>query len=271
MSISLTNFRSKLNNLLGDTVTGTTTADGADNKKTFIDVMLAKYTDHYFEGHTAYLASEARDIEEFLQPEGIVKVRNAFTDRVLASVPYEIHKNHPDQKKIAINQALLAAYPYFYKRVEDVTLIGKGSSDTEYTVPAGFTDGFPYQLWLKKTDVSDITFEEFFDVGFKEVAGVKKFYADIDTDYTILLIGKTWLTQFTTDASLTELTDEQADIVCLRAAVNMYRMKTAIVDSEDAVRLDTLANQKDLEFEKLIRARRMPALARFNMDWSWLE
>jgi len=116
-----------------------------------------------------------------------------------------------------------------------------------------------------------IEYGEFFDFIFKEVSGSKKFYADIPTDYTILLIGKTWLTQLTTDISTTELTEEQADIVCLKAAANLYRLETTVVNSEATGRFDVLANQRDLEFERLVRLRRMPELIHFSMDWSWLE
>lgn len=273
MSIELTDFRAKLNDILDDVVSGTTSESGADNNKNFIDILLAKYPDHYFAGHTAYLPDvpETRDIEDFLQPEGIVMVRNAFTSQVSDKAAYELHKFHPDRKKIAINQALLAAYPYFYKRVE-ASLPGQGSSDTEYDVPDDdFTDGFPDQIWLKTTSDSKISYKEFFDVDYKEIAGSKKFYADIPTTKTILLIGKTWLSQFAKDDDTTELTDEQADIVCLKAIANLYRMQTGIVNAEDAARFDVLANQKELEFQGLVRLRRMPELYHLALDWGWTE
>ena len=262
MSINLTNCRAKLNEILGDVVSGTTSEDGADTKKTFVDISLAKYPDHYFAGRVAYLpvAAESRDVEDFLQPEGVVMVHSAFTAKVLATVAYELHKHHPDKKKIAINQALLAAYPYLYKRLEDVSLTGTGSGVTEYDVPAAFTDGFPLQIWLKSTSGTKISFEEFLDADYKEVAGAKKFYADIATTYTILLLGRTWLTPFTNDASTTELTDEQAHIVCLKAAANLYRMGSAVVNAEDSSRFDSLASIYDSEFDKLLSLKRMPSL-----------
>jgi len=273
MSVSLTNFRAKLNNILGDVVSGTTSANGNTEKTTLQDTELAKYSDHFFAEHIAFLPGvpEARAVEDSWQPEGIVQVYKPFTSQVAISTPYEFHKYHPDDKKAAINNALLSAYPYFYKRIEDVTLTGKGAADTEYAVPAAFADGFPDQVWLKKITGSEISFEEFFNVDFKTIAGSKKFYANISTDYTILLIGKTWLTSLTTEASATELTDEQAAIVCLKAAANLWRQKTTVVDAEDSGRFDTLADQKDLEFERLVRLRAMPEISHFSMDWSTLE
>ena len=273
MSISLTDFRAKLNNLLGDIVDGTTTANGDENKKTFIDTQLAAYPDHWFAGKTAYLPDvpEARDVEDSLQPEGVIIVRNAFTSQVLSSVAYELHRFHPDKKKVAINQALYAAYPYLYKRLEDVSLTGTGDSDTEYDVPVAFSDRFPDQVWLKTTSSTLISFERFYDFDFKDVAGSKKFYADIATTKTILLIGKTWLTQFTNDASTTELTDEQAEVVALKAAANLYRMYSGIINAQDSSRFDELANRRDAEFEELIKRKRMPELYRLGLDWTWLD
>lgn len=277
MSITLATIRGILNIILGDTITGITSANGNDEKTTLIDVALARYPDRFFEGKTAFLpktdteAEEEQMIDGFHSPEGIVTVYAAFTKKIVADRAYEIHLFSPSDKKVAINEALVEAYPFFYNRVEDTTLLtGKGPNDTEYSVPAGFTDDFPDQVWLKTTVGSKISYEEFFDVDYKEISGSKKFYADIPTTKTILLIGKTFLTPLTSEVS-TELTTAQAKIVCLKAAAILYGKQTAVVDAENAVRFDVLAGKKELEFQGLVRQKRMPALYHLSVDWEWTE
>lgn len=274
MSVTLATIRGILNILLGDTITGTTSAAGNDEKTTLIDVALARYPDHFFEQKTAFVpktdeAEEEQLIEAFHSPEGIVSVYAAFTNIIVIDRPYEIHLFSPSDKKLAINEGLVEAYPYFYKRIEDASLTGTGPSVTEYAVPATFTDDFPDQIWLKTTVGSKISYEEFFDVDYKDISG-KKFYADIPTTKTILLIGKTFLTPLTSEVS-TELTTEQARIVCLKAAAILYGKQVAVVDAQNAERFNTLANQKEFDFQRLVRLNRMPSLFRLSVDWRWTE
>lgn len=273
MSITLANIRTKLNNILGDVIGGATTANGATNKTTLIDSLLAKYPDKYVCEHFVLLtvAAESRKVEEFLSPSGTIRVYSPFTDQVATAIAYEIHKYDPEQKKLALNQALLATWPYFYKRVDDETLTGTGASATEYDVPAAFTKGFPDQVWLKNVSTDKISYERVYGVDFKEVGGSKKFYANIITDKVILLIGRTYLTQFTNDASTTELDDTQAEIVCLKAAANLYRMYSGIVDSQDSGRFDALATYYDFSFQRLVREEQMQRFFNIELDWSSFE
>ena len=154
---TLTVFLGKVNNYLGDNISGTTDSAGNAGKTTFIDSALSKYDDNYFGDPErnpqwwAYIASELRSIKGFTQSSGTVEVHKAFTAQVGTATTYQIHRYDRDKKILACNQALNEAYPYFYKRVEDsTTLDGKGSSDNKYTVPVAFTY-FPDQIWQKHT------------------------------------------------------------------------------------------------------------------------
>ena len=97
------------------------------------------------------------------------------------------------------------------------------------------------------------------------------FYADITTGDDILLTGKTYLTQFTTDASLTELSSGQADVVALLAASILYRNLSGLVNATDSGRFDSLANRYEQMWEaKKVKAS-MPVLTSEKLDWSWLN
>ena len=277
MAITLTNFLVKINNLLDDNLTGTTTADGSTDKTTFIDSNLCKYDDGFFGDPErniqwwAYVSSQLKSIKSFASATGEVMVYSAFSAQIAASTAYELHRFDRNKKIKAANQALNDCYPYFYKRIEDATTLdGKGSSDNEYTVPNTFTE-FPDQIWQKHTATNVITYTQITDYDVTEIGGTFYFRANITLDDDIVLIGKKPLTAFTNDASTTELTDTQAEVVALLAASIMCRNLSATVNATDSGRFDSLANR----YEQLYLARRlstaMPILRPLSLDWSWNE
>jgi len=353
MSITLASMRGILTNKIGDVlVTGTTSGAGNTNKTTAVDSSLAEFDDtHYFEGWTLYLtvAAEGRTVKEFMPPSGTLLVSNAYTAQVGAPVAYELHRYDPDNKKIALNQALRDVYPYYYKRLYDTTLYGQNSYGVDpnefnkftYTVPSTFSY-FPDQIWLQegyigthtgsdgdaaledttkswetselvgltlynKTDGSSGTVtantstavsatlsggtnsdwdadDEYiiqnpskkpirltdFTVIDPANIGSFQFYADINEKYIIALVGQAQLTQFTDDASETELTGEQAEVVCLKAAVDFYRIFSSLIDAQDSGRADSLAARYQEEFDDLIHKRRMPIIKQgLTIDWGF--
>lgn len=99
-----------------------------------------------------------------------------------------------------------------------------------------------------------------------------KFYADVDDDHLILCVGQSPLTAFTTtDTSTTELdTDEQAEIVALKATANLYKMSVATVDSSDEKRYKEQAYSWEMEYLYRIRRKFMPPLVdKIGIDWDW--
>lgn len=273
MTITLANMREKLNNILGDTITGITTSQGAADKTTLIDTALERYNDDYFKDYHVYIPSavEGRVIKTSLNTEGLLKVYKPFTAQVAATIAYELSRYSASDKLIVLNQALLAAYPYFYKRLEDVSLTSLGGSDTEYAVPAAFADNFPLQVWLKIVTDSVINYERVYHFQCVEIAGAKKIYASLVSGHTILLVGETWLTQFSNEASTTELSDEEAEIVCLKAASNLYRRLAATVNSEESGRFEALVIACEADFDRLIKAKRMPILNKMSVDFRWAK
>jgi len=277
MSISLTNFLVKLNNLIDDNLNGTTTSNGNVAKTTLIDVGLTKYDDGYFGDPDensewwVYTESQLRSIRKFVSATGTISVHKAFAALIATSKAYSIHRFDRDKKKVAINQALNDAYPYFYLRVDDETALdGTGAGDNEYEVPATFTE-FPDQIWKKHTSGTAITYTPITDFVAKRLDDTWYFYADITTGDDILLIGKTYLTQFTDDASTTELTTGQADVVALLAASILYRNLSGLVNATDSERFDSLANRYLEMYERLKVNKIMPRILPENLDWSWTE
>lgn len=114
--------------------------------------------------------------------------------------------------------------------------------------------------------------ERFFDFTVMDRANLAslQFYADIDEKYLIRLAGKGQLTQFTTEATTTELTVDQARIVCFKAAGILYRMYSSRANSQDAARFEALATRFEAEYERMADRKQMPiSAARLGLDWSW--
>ena len=277
MSISLTNFLADVNNYLDDSLSGTTTSAGNTAKTTFVDSGLAKYEDGYFGDPErrpewwAYIASTLRPIKRSESSSGTIEVYTAFGSQVGASTAYELHRFDRDKKIIACNQALDAAYPYFYARVEDATTLdGKGASDNEYEVPSTFAE-FPDQIWEKATNSSVITYTPVTNYTVIEIGGTMKFYANITKDDDIVLIGKKYLTQFTNDASTTELTSAQAAVVAMLAVSIFYRTMAGVVNAADSGRFDALANRFEQMYEQKKWRHMMPLVAPRTLDYTWLR
>jgi len=162
MSIKLSEFITKFNNLIDDNITGTTDTAGAVDGSTLIDTALSRYDDSFFGDPErdpewwVYLPASAalRTVKKSLS-SGIISVHRVFATRVLANSAYELHKYDRAKKVIAANQALNDAYPYFYKPLYDTSLWGQNSygiSPNEYnkfiySVPATFTE-YPDRIWL---------------------------------------------------------------------------------------------------------------------------
>ena len=277
MSVMLSTFLGKVNNLLGDNISGTTTSNGNTDKTTFIDSSMSKYEDGYFGDPErrsewwAYIGTALRPIKNFTSSSGTFEVYTAFSSQVSSSTAYELHRFDRDEKINAINMSLRECYPDFYQRVEDATTLdGTGSDDNEYEVPATFAE-FPDQIWQKDTDGDQITYTEITDYIVKELGGTYYFYADIVEDDDIVLIGKTYLSQFTTDSSTTELTDAQADVVALLATSIFYRTLSGKVNASDIGRFDALAARFLMLYEQRKNVTRMRYVLPRRVDWGWLD
>lgn len=277
MSIAFTAFLTKFNNLIDDNLNGTTDSAGNAAKLTLIDSALSKYGDGYF-GNPGrdpewwvYTESQLRSIKNSQGSSGTIEVHKAFTALIATSKAYSLHRFDRDKKKVAINQSLNAAYPWFYKRVEDeTTLDGLGSSNNKYTVPATFTE-FPDQIFKKHTADTVITYTPITNYVATEISGSRYFYADITLDDDILLVGKTYLSQFTTDTSTTELSDGQADVVALLSAATFYRNLAALVNAADSGRFDSVANRYEVMYEQKKVGASMPLLIPGKLDFGWLS
>ena len=352
MTITLANFRTIVDNRMGgsrNVISSTTTSNGATSKLTAVDNSLGYYPDSYFDNWNFYITAEteARVVKSFSAPDGVFQFWRATTNAVSDATAYVLHKDNLDDKKIAINQALIDVYPSdFYKRAWDTSLYGQGDygkSPNEfdkyvYTVPSTFEE-FPHAMWLlesyigehdggdggaaltdsgrswtvselvgftvyNKTDGSSGTItantattitatltggtdddwdddDEYIvqmpDVLPKAFKSYKRidvayvaaftFHAYVPENYIIALEGKQPLTQFTTDATTTELTDEQAHTVARKAIANLYRMKAVHVDAQDHERLDGLADRFEMEYARAAETTKMPALWKPRIDW----
>jgi len=274
---TLAAFLTKFNNLIGDDFTGTTTSAGNAGKTTLIDSGLCKYGDGFFGDPDenpewwVYVSSQLRPIKKFAADTGTISVFTAFSAQIGASTTYALHHYDRNRKIAAINQALNDAYPYFYARVEDATTLdGTGASANKYQVPATFTE-FPDKIKKKHTSGTKYTITDITDFTAEEISGTRYFYADITEDDDIILVGKTYLTQFTTDASTTELSSSQADVVCLLAAANFYRNLSANVNSEDSGRFDSLSNRFEAMWNEKKMTARMPMIHSDKLDWGWTK
>jgi len=272
VTITKANFMTKVNDLLNDNWAGTTTSAGNADKKDLLDSELAHYKDNYFNGWWVYVASQLRRVSDFTSTSGTVEWITAVTAQVGSGVAYELHRYDRDKKVAAANQALSMAFPWFYSQVEDeATLTGTGSGATEYQVPATFTE-FPEQIFYKViTNTTDIEYVEVLDFKTRKAAGTMYFYADIPLGEPILLVGKTYLTQFgALDTTTTELDDSQANVVAMLAASIFCRMMSSTVSTNDAGRYDSLAQRYEAMYEEQRDKLAEPRLTEGKLDYSWL-
>jgi len=271
VTITKANFMTKVNNLLNDGMTGTTTSAGNADKKDLLDAALVHYKDNYFNGWWVYVASQLRRVSDFISTSGTVEWITATTAQVGSGVAYELHRYDRDKKIAASNQALSMVYPWFYNRVEDeATLTGTGSSATEYIVPATFTE-FPEQIFEKYESGSVVDYREILNFETRKAAGTMYFYADITLGEPILLVGKTYLTQFgAADTTTTELDDSQANVVAMLAASIFCRMMSSTVNASDAGRYDSLAQRYENMYEEQRNKLAEPRLVQPKLDWTWL-
>ena len=172
VTITKANFMTKVNNILNDGMTGTTSSAGNADKKDLIDSELSHYKDDYFNGWWVYVASQLRRVSDFTSATGTVDWVTATTAQVGASTAYELHRFDRDKKIVAANQALSMSFPWFYSQVEDeTTLTGTGSGATEYEVPAAFTE-FPEKIFYKIiTNTTDIEYVEVLNFKTRKAAG----------------------------------------------------------------------------------------------------
>lgn len=353
MSKAVTVIRDKLDELIGEeNVSGTTSASGATDKTTAVDVSLARYPDDYFSDWYFYetVAAEERKVKSFLSPSGTLTVWEAFTAQVATSKAYTLSVFSKAEKLAAINRALVDSYPYFYSRITGV-LVGQHTSDKDdrkYALSSIIGDTFsepPQQLYIhdcwygdhdgdddaaaltdssKSWETNELIGQVVYnktdgcyatitantattvtaDVGscsagtdkdwdeddeyvipknkpperftnYQVITGDRtNFYADVSDKKLILCVGQSPLTAFTTtDTSTTELdTDEQAEIVTLKVAANLYKMVAARVDSTSEKKYKEQAYQWEMEFLYRIKRRCMsPMINKIGIDWSAFE
>lgn len=279
MSITLTNFLAKVSILLDDYLESTATATGSTGKTTFIDSVLSKYPDGYFGDPErdpqwwAYVGTALRSVKDFSGHTGTVVVHNAFSSQVSSTASYSLHKFDRDKKVLACNLSLYECFPDFYKRAEDsTTLDGKGSDNNQYEVPSTFTE-FPDQIWKQHTGTTTTHFARTLitDFTFEDIGGKWYFYANITKDDDIYLVGKTYLSQFTNDASTTELSDGQANTIAYLAASIFCRIKAGTVNAQDSGRFDAEAQRfRDL-YEENASRNRMPRTISPITGFDWLD
>jgi len=100
---------------------------------------------------------------------------------------------------------------------------------------------------------------------------ILKFYANVKDTELILCVGQSQLVAFTTDVSITELnTDEQAEIIALKGAANLYRKVIATIDSSEVADFKAQADKWEWDYWYRIRHRFMPPMVdKIPIDWSW--
>ena len=155
MSKTLSTLRTKLDEIIGDTVSGTTSSAGDDvDYTTAVDASLARYPDDWFKDKYLYMivALEERMVKTFLSPEGTLTVWEAFTAQVATAKAYKLSRFCIADKMVHLNRALVDSYPYFYNRITGV-LLGQGSEDREYLISDIIGDTFsdiPEQLYVQE-------------------------------------------------------------------------------------------------------------------------
>ena len=145
---------------------------------------------------------------------------------------------------------------------------GTGPSDNKYTVPNTFIE-FPAQIWAIDDATDNIKRTQITNYEMEKISGTWYFYADITTGEDILLIGKTYLSQFTNDASTTELSAGQAHIVSYLAAAIFYEDFLDTVSAENTGRFEALARKRRDKYNELANRNRMPRILPVRQNFAW--
>ena len=274
-TITLVNFLQKVSIALDDHESSTTTSAGNSGGTTWIDSSLMKYPDGYFGDPNSdpewwfYSGTTLRPVKSFSGGTGTGTLHNAFGSQIGNSTAYSLHFYDRDKKILACNLALYECFPDFYLRVDDETsLDGLGPTDIDYRVPSAFTEP-PDRIWKKHTSGDKITYTQITDYEMVQVDLGWKFYANITEGDDILLEGKTFLAQFTTDTSTTTLNDMQANTVAYKAASIFCRIKAGTVNSQDAGRFKAMEGDHERTYQTLANSTRMERILPKKMDYSW--
>ena len=279
-TITLVNFLQKVSIILDDHISSTTTSAGNAGGTTMIDSALKKYPNGYFGDPNsdpewwAYISTTLLPIKDFTSSTGTLTLHTAYGSptQIASSTAYSLHNKDRDKKILACNLSLYECFPDFYLRVDDATTLdGTGSSTNKYTVPSAFTE-FPDQIWALDDATTAVDRTQITDYEKEEIDGSWYFYANITTGDDILLIGKTFLTQFTvtTDSSTTTLNDLQANTVAYKAASIFCRIKAGTVNSQDAGRFKAMEADHEMTYQRLANNTRMPRILPLKADFdSW--
>ena len=152
---------------------------------------------------------------------------------------------------------------------------GTVTANTSTTVTATLADGTDHdwdeddEYIVQKPDKIPIRFYKFKVIDRADIASFE-FHADIAEGYIIALAGRGQLTQFTDEASTTELTNDQARIFCFKAAANLLEMYLGKVDAQDAVDMRNKIAGFEWKYSKEVEIKRMPSLQdKMGVDFSW--
>ena len=152
---------------------------------------------------------------------------------------------------------------------------GTVTANTSTTVTATLSGGTDNdwdeddEYIVQKPDKMPVRFYDFKVIDRADIASFE-FYANISEDYIIALAGRGHLTQFTNDASTTELTADQAEIVCLKAAAKLLELYVGRVDAQDADAMKSRIADFEWRYQEAVNVKRMPSLQdKMGVDFSW--
>lgn len=271
MTISLTDSRALLNDLIHDEISSTLTADGDTDKTTLADSLLAKYPDGWFKDF--YISgpfgtadvTEIRKVKSFLSPSGKSTVWSAFATQPVTDDVCTFHRFHPDKKKDALNEALLDAFPDLYAVTRDTSLAGAGN--VVYTLPRTET---PDRIYYYGSEAARVYYRVY-DAAFDVSGDNSIMYANIPTGKTILLIYYLPLTEFTIETSTTELNKYMMKIVAFKAAASLYHKYSATIDAQDAGRFESKAKGWEDDYDKRVKNIALEAIHdELKVDESWM-
>lgn len=164
MSITRRTLRQRMGRtgFCGDLVTGTTTTSGNASFTTLVDSSLPDTDDIYNNGQVVITSgtceNQRRFITDYTGSSGTVTVfsNKAFTNTILNSVTYEIHRIwSADEKDYAINEAIQLAGKHWTRKIED-TSITTTSADFTYDV-TNLTVALDQTLLIDKVEVETDT------------------------------------------------------------------------------------------------------------------
>jgi hypothetical protein len=167
---------------------------------------------------------------------------------VATSTAFEIYSIDPDEIETEINNATKRVFPLLCAITEDESLTAV-SGTYEYAVPATII-GDPHQIYLEPTTTTD-PWIKLLDWNYDAAGHNIRFNYQLTADYSLRLIGLSYLSQVSDDDDTIELDEPQVQLIYAMVVMELYRALAAGEIGTDGEKYQKQVARWEQEVEEL--------------------